>query len=155
MKKVLLVLSASGTTDEVMDYAVKRAVEEKAGLVALCLLDKELAREAFDAFSDIGFIGDRPSKELSESLMREHRQRGYEELGRVQVKAMEAGLDYEPFMEEGGYVATVLETIERTGAEVAVLVRRKERSLVKYFSRTRADEVKEKAACEVVIFKEE
>lgn len=155
MSKVLLVLSTSGTPDEVINYAVERALKDKSGLVALYLLDKELAREAFDAFSDIGFIGDRPSQELSESLMREYRQRGYEELGRVQVKAMEAGVDYEPVMEEGGYVSTVLDMISSTGAHLAVLVRRRERSFMKYFSMSLAEEVRKQASCEVVIFREE
>jgi nucleotide-binding universal stress UspA family protein len=154
MSKVILVLSTSGTQDEVIDYAVQRAVEESSGLVALYLLDTELAREAFDTFTDIGFIGDRPSQELSESLMREYRQRGYEELGRVQVKAMEAGVDYEPVMEEGGYVATVLDMINSTGAGLVVLVRRRERSFMKYFSKSLAEEVKDQTSCEVVIFKE-
>lgn len=156
MKKVVLVLSTSGTPDEVIDYAVKRAKDENAGLIALYLLESELAKEAFDAFTDIGFIGDKPSSELSESLMREYRQRGYEELGRVQIKAMEAGLDFEPLMEEGGFVDKVLEAVRKWEAVVAVLYRRKaRRAFMKYFSKSPADEVKEKAPCEVVVFNEE
>jgi hypothetical protein len=37
---------------------------------------------------------------------------------------------------------------------LTVLVSRRERSLVKYFSRSLAEEVKERAGCEVVIFPE-
>jgi len=155
MKKVLLVLSTSGTPDEAIDYAVKRAKEADEGVVALYLLDAELAKEAFDTFTDIGFIGDKPSSELSESLMREYRQRGYEELGRVQIKAMEAGVDYEPVMEEGRFVDKVLDVVRRWDASLAVIYRRKAlRSFMRYFSKSLADEVKERAPCEVVIFNE-
>ncbi len=122
--------------------------------MVLYLLDTELAREAFDTFTDIGFIGDKPSSELSESLMREYRQRGYEELGVVQIKAMEAGVGYEPIMEEGGFVSKVLDVVTRMDVTLAVLVSRRERSLVKYFSRSLAEEVKDLAGCEVMVMPE-
>src|SRR3990172_3399237 len=153
-KKVLLVLSTTGTPDDVIDFAVSKAAEWKSGIVALYLLEEDLANEAFDRFTDIGFIGDRPSAELSESLMREYRQRGYEELGRVQIKAMEAGVDYEPLMEEGTFVAKALEVIERMDVGLAVVVKGRERAFKKYFAKSLADEVKENAPCEVVVFKE-
>lgn len=153
-KKVLLVLSTSGTSEEAIDYAVSRAKGDGAGLMALYLLETGLAGEVFDTFSDIGFIGDKPSTELSETIMKEYRQRGYEELGRVQIKAMEEGVDFEPVMEQGDFVSTVLDFIERTGAAAAVLVKRKKRRFLKYFSRSLAEDVKERAGCEVVIFTE-
>ncbi len=155
MKKVLLVLSTSGTSAEAIDYAVKRAKDENAALVALYILETGLANEVFDTFSDIGFIGEKPSMELSESIMKEYRQRGYEELGRVQVKAMEEAVGFEPLMEQGEFVRAVLDMIKKSGAGVAVLVRRKKKQIFKYFSRSLADEVKEKAPCEVVLFTEE
>ncbi|MBI5492219.1 MAG: universal stress protein [Deltaproteobacteria bacterium] len=155
MKKVLLVLSTSGTSASAIDYAVKRAKDEGAALVALYILETGLANEVFDTFSDIGFIGEKPSMELSESIMKEYRQRGYEELGRVQVKAMEEAVGFEPLMEQGEFVRTVLDMIKKSGAGVAVLVRRKKKQIFKYFSRSLADEVKEKAPCEVVLFTEE
>ncbi len=154
MKNVLLVLSTSGTEQSWIDIAVQRAVKDGLGLVALYILDKELADEAFDAFTDIGFIGDKPSSELSESLMREYRQRGYEELGLVQIKAMEEGVAFEPLMEEGSFVSKVLEVIERMDVSVAVVVSRRERSLLKYFSRSLAQEVKDLAGCEVMVLPE-
>jgi len=154
-KKVLLVLSTSGVSEEAVGYAVERARSDGAGLVALYLLESDAAGEVFDTFSDIGFIGEKPSTELSESIMKEYRQRGYEELGKVQIKAMEEGVDFEPLMEEGDLVPKVLRVIDSTGAYVAVVVKStRKRALLKYFSRSVAEEIKEKAPCEVVIFKE-
>ncbi|OGP23958.1 MAG: hypothetical protein A2X99_08225 [Deltaproteobacteria bacterium GWB2_55_19] len=154
MKKVLIVLSTSGTSEEAIDYAVKRAKKDGAGLVALYLLEMGLASEIFDKFSDIGFIGDKPSTQLSESIMKEYRQRGYEELGKVQIRAMEEGVDFEPLMEQGDFMQRVLSLIKTMDVSTAVLVKRRKRSFVKYFSRSMADEVKEKALCEVVLFEE-
>ncbi|MFQ5464351.1 MAG: universal stress protein [Thermodesulfobacteriota bacterium] len=152
---MLLVLSTSRTSEEVLGYAVEKAAEAGVKLVALYILEKELAEEVFDAFTDVGFIGDRPSVQITESLMKEYRQRGYEELGRLQIRTMEAGVDFDPLMEEGDYVTTVLDAMEGRDIGLAVLIKRRKRSFFKYFSKSLAEEVKEKAPCEVVIFEEE
>lgn len=154
MKNVLLVLSTSGTDDKVINYAVARAKKEGAGVIALYILDPGLANSVFDNFTDIGFIGDKPSSELSEAIMKEYRQRGYEELGRVQIKAMEEAVGFEPLMEQGGCVEKTLDVIAGRDVSVAVLVKRKQRSLYKYFTVSHTDEVKKAAGCEVVIFME-
>lgn len=154
-RKVLLVLSTSGTPDTVIDYAVERAKKEGAGLIALYILETGLASSVFDTFTDIGFIGERPSEELSEAVMKEYRQRGYEELGRVQVRAMEEAVEYDPVMEQGDYVQKTLDFIRERDVAVAVLVQRKKKDLFKYFKRSHADEVREKAGCEVVVFNED
>ncbi|TAN61647.1 universal stress protein [bacterium] len=153
-KPVLIALSSSGTPDEAISFAVERARKDNTGVVALYLLDTDLSKEASDAFTDSGFIGDKPSSELSESLMREYRQRGYEELGRVQVKAMEAGVAFEPLMEEGEFVANILDNIIKYNIQCAVIIGRRKNVILKYFSRSLADEVKSKAGCEVVVFEE-
>lgn len=153
-QKVLLVLSTSGTPDKVIDYAVARAKKDGAGLVALYILETGLATSVFDTFSDIGFIGDRPSEELSEAVMKEYRQRGYEELGRVQIKAMEEAVDYDTVMVQGDFVQKTLEFITERDVSVAVLLKREKKDIFKYFKRSHADEVREKAPCEVVVFSE-
>jgi nucleotide-binding universal stress UspA family protein len=154
VKNLLLVLTTSGTSERALDFAVEAAKMEGANLIALYLLETELAREVFDRFSDIGFIGDRPSMELTEAIMKDYRQRGYEELGRVQVKAMEEGVGYEPLMEQGDYIEKVLEVIRDRNIDVAVVVRRKPSALLRYFSRSVADELAERAPCKVHVFEE-
>ncbi len=155
MKEILLVLSSPGTSDKAIKYAVERVRKDKTRLIALYVLETDLAQEVSENFSDIGFIGDRPSTLLSESIMKEYRQRGYEELGRVQIKAMEEGVDFEPIMEQGDFAEKVLELIRRLDVKLAILVKKEKKFLFKYLSRSPADEVKEKAACEVVIFTDE
>lgn len=151
--KLLLVLSPYVYSDNAIDYAVKRASDEGRVLVAFFLLESELAEEVSDKFSDIGFTGDRPSATLSESLMREYRQRGYEALGRVQIKAMEAGVDFEPLMDEGPYVSTILGAITAHDIGLTVIQERRERSFLHYFKKGLPVQVKEAASCEVVIVK--
>ncbi len=158
MNKVLLILSTSRTSDKAVDFAVDKARCEGTGLIALYIIDSELTSEVFDRFTDVGFIGDKPSTELTEAVMKEYRQRGYEEIGRVQVKAMEQGVDFDAVTAHGDIVEEALKVIEKRAASVAVVVRRKTSKVsgfLKYFSRSMCTELEQQARCEVVVFEAE
>ncbi|MEK6532047.1 MAG: universal stress protein [Deltaproteobacteria bacterium] len=150
--KILLVLTSAGTPDEAISYAVDRARKDGVTLVALYILTTGPADSVFESFTDTGFIGDKPTTELSEAIMKDFRQRGYEELGRVQIKAMEEGVDFEPMMEQGDVLGNVLKVVDAMDIGAAILVRKKKKPLFKYFSISVVDEIKEKAKCEVVVF---
>ena len=158
-KKLLLVLSTSKTSDEAVEYAVAHAQKEGLGLVALYIIEQGLIDELFDRFTDIGFIGDKPSTELIEAVMKEYRQRGYEEVGRVQVRAMEENIDFDAVSGQGDFVENILQVISSHDVSTAVIVRRKGSAFLRYSSRSiraqsRIDELKEKAPCEVTVFEE-
>jgi len=155
MKNILLVLSTTRTPQGAIEYAVECAKKDGARLIALYVVEKELANAVFDRFSDIGFIGDKPSTHLTEAVMKEYRQRAYEELGLVQVKAMESAVSYEPVTRHGEYLAQVLEVISENEVDLCVVVRKKSSVITKYFLGSATDALKEAAPCEVRIFEGE
>jgi nucleotide-binding universal stress UspA family protein len=155
MKKILLVLSYPDFSGKAIDEAVRTAKKEKAALAALYLLEAGAAESVFDKFSDIGFMGDRPAEDLSKLVMKESRQRGYEALGKVQIKAMEEGVVFEPLVEEDATVEKVLSVIEKTDPAAVLVLKKKQRAFFKYFTRSLADELAERASCEVTIITEE
>ncbi len=155
MKSILLVLSTTRTPASAIDFAVERAKEEGAKLVALYVVESELANAVFDRFSDIGFMGDKPSMNLTEAVMKEYRQRAYEELGRVQIKAMEAAVEYEPITREGEYLNEVLDVIGTYDADLAIVVRKKRSVISKYLLRPPSQMLQERAPCEIKIFESE
>ncbi|HHL40159.1 MAG TPA: universal stress protein [Deltaproteobacteria bacterium] len=154
METVLVVLTTSRSSQRAVDYAVERAARQGARLLALFLVESEIAKGIFDTFSDIGFIGERPSAELTEAVMREYRLRGRERLAAVGEAARKRGVPFEARMEEGDFLPTVLRVIEESGAATAVVARRKLKTLRRYFSASLSEELREKAPCEVVIFDE-
>ncbi len=155
MKNILLVLSTTRTPERAIDFAVQAAKEQGARLVALYVVEKELANAVFDRFSDIGFIGDKPSTHLTEAVMKEYRQRAYEELGLVQIKAMEAAVAYEPVTREGEYLSQVLDVISSYEVDSAILVRKKLSVITKYFLRPPSEVLRERAPCEIKVFESE
>jgi nucleotide-binding universal stress UspA family protein len=152
MKSILLVLSTTRTPDRAIDFAVARAKEEGLRLVALYVVESELANAVFDRFSDIGFMGDKPSMNMTKAVMKEYRQRAYEELGRVQIKAMESAVDYEPITREGEYLSQVLDIIREYDVDHVVVVRKKLSVISKYFLKPPSELLLEKATCEVKVF---
>lgn len=155
VRNILLILSTSRTSSKALEYAVTTAKKEGAKLIALYIIETELANEVFDRFTDIGFIGDKPSAQLTEAIMKEYRQRGYEELGRVQIRAMEEGVDFDPLMEQGDFVEKALDVIGRCNVALAVATRRRQSAFFRYLSLSMVDELKEKAPCRVEVFEEE
>ena len=155
MKNILLVLSTTMTPERAIDFAVESAKEHGARLIALYVVEKELADAVFDRFSDIGFRGDKPSMHLTEAVMKEYRQRAYEELGLVQVKAMESAVDYEPVTRQGEYLAQVLDVITEYEVDCVIVVRKKLSVITRYFHRSPSEVLRESAPCEVKIFEGE
>jgi len=154
MNCVLLILSTSRTSQNAIEYAVGLAKKEKAKLVVLYIIETELTNEVFDKFTDIGFIGDKPSSELAEAIMKEYRQRGYEEMGKVQIRAMEENVDFDAVTTQGDFVEKALEVIERYKIDTAVAIKRKRSAFLKYFSKSVVDELVEQAPCKVEVFEE-
>ena len=154
MKNVLLILSTSRTSQDAIEYAVNLAKKEKAKLVVLYIIETELTNEVFDKFTDIGFIGDKPSTQLTQAIMKEYRQRGYEEMGKVQIRAMEENVDFDAVTTQGDFVEKSLEVIERYNVDTVVAVKRKRSAFLKYFSKSMVDELAEKASCKVEVFEE-
>jgi len=156
MKNVLLVISKKGVSEKALSRAVLAAKKDKSTLYAFCGLGSGAADDASDKFTDIGFIGDKPSAQVSEAIMKDYRQRGYEELGKVQIKCMEEGVAFEPLMEqEGDFVESILSLVEGHSIALVVITGEKRSHLRRYLSKSPEDELKEKAACEVEVFTEE
>ena len=155
MKSITLLLSVARTSEKALDFAVEQAKKHSAELSVVYIIDTSIADEVFDRFTDIGFIGDKPSTELTEAMMKEFRQRAYEDLGRVQVKAMEEGVAYNPMTVQGDFLQCAMEAVQKQKADLVVAVRRRASAFMRYFSTSPVDDLKKSVPCEVVIFEEE
>ncbi|MFQ5900354.1 MAG: universal stress protein [Thermodesulfobacteriota bacterium] len=155
MKNILLVLSTSRTSPEAVEYALALAKKEKARLITLFIMETEIVSEVFEIFSDIGFTGDKPSMRLTEAMMREFRQRGYEELKKIEDIAKKEGIPCELVIEEGDFLKKALWVMDKYGIDSAVAIKKRRSAIASYFIRSQVLMLKEKAKCPVEIFQEE
>ena len=76
MKTILLTLSTTRQSPKTIDYALKKAQKEKASLIILFIVDPDLPHLVLDKMLDVGFMGDKPSMKLYQSILKEYRERG-------------------------------------------------------------------------------
>ncbi len=154
-KKILLILSTTRTSVRAIEYAVELAKKNDAELLTLFILETEVAGEVFETFSDIGFIGDKPGTKLIEAMMREFRQRAYQELKSVEDYAKGRGVDNESIIEKGDFIERSLWVIDKYKVDTAVAIKKKRSAIASYFVKSRVLSLKDQAPCEVEVFEEE
>ncbi len=155
MEKVLLILSNARTSSKAVDYAIDLAKKKNATLIALFIIEKEVVSEVFETFSDIGFIGDKPSTKLTQVMMREFRQRGYEELQLVEDLAAEQNVTVEPIIEEGDFLGKALWVIDKYDISSAVAIKKKRSAIASYFIKSQVLKLEEQVTCTMEVFEEE
>lgn len=155
MEKVLLILSNARTSLKAVKYAIDMAKKKESILIALFIIETEVVNEVFETFSDIGFIGDKPSTKLTQAMMREFRQRGYEELQLVEDLAKEQDVTVDPIIEEGDFLDKALWVIDKYDIGSAVAIKKKRSAIASYFIKSKVLKLEELAACTMEIFEEE
>lgn len=155
MEKVLLILSNARTSLKAVEYAIDLAKKKESILIALFIIETEVVNEVFETFSDIGFIGDKPSTKLTQAMMREFRQRGYEELQLVEDLAKEQNVTVDPIIEEGDFLDKALWVIDKYDIGSAVAIKKKRSAIASYFIKSKVLKLEELAACTMEIFEEE
>ena len=153
--KVLLILSTTRTSPGAVEYPIDLTKRKGGELITLFIIETEVVNEVFETFSDIGFIGDKPSSRLTEAMMREFRQRGYEELKRVENLAKKRGIESHSIIEEGDFIEKALWVIEKYGVDTAVAIKKRRSAIASYFVRSQVLRLKELAPCHVEVFEEE
>lgn len=155
MEKVLLILSNARTSLKAVEYAIDLAKKKESILIALFIIETEVVNEVFETFSDIGFIGDKPSTKLTQAMMREFRQRGYEELQLVEDLAKEQNVTVDPIIEEGDFLDKALWVIDKYDIGSAVAIKKKRSAIASYFIKSKVLKLEELATCTMEIFEEE
>lgn len=153
--KILLILSTTRTSSGAVEYAVDLARRSKGELISLFIIETGVVNEVFETFSDIGFIGDKPSSRLTEAMMREFRQRGYAELKKVEELAREKGIKSHSIIEEGDFIERALWVIEKYHVDTAVAIKKRRSAIASYFVKSQVLKLKELAPCPVEVFEEE
>ncbi len=152
---VLLILSTTRTSPGAVDYAIDLAKREGRELIVLFIIETDVVNEVFETFSDIGFIGDKPSSRLTEAMMREFRQRGYAELKEVEKRARKKGIKTHSIIEEGDFIKKALWVMEKYHVHRAVAIKKRRSAIASYFVKSQVLKLKELAPCQVEIFEEE
>ena len=133
---------------------MQRAKDLGGELVALAVLDPDLTRRVATTLTNVGFLGEKVSDGVMETLAREQRAQAETLLKQVEEQAAREGVACTPLIEEGDPSEICARVIRAHGVESAVLVAEKQSWLTRFLSRSAAVKLPALAGCEVKVMED-
>lgn len=154
MKKILLVLTTTCQVDQAIELAIEKAKNEKANLTVLFIIDSSMSEGVVSKLSDFGFLGDRPSSDLTHAILKEYRDQGNKKLDEIKWLADCLSIPCQAFVEEGDYTELVLKKIARFNIDHAIVSRCKRSVISSLLFGSAMDKLVKNAGCPVEIVEE-
>lgn len=155
MKKVLLILSATRQSQKTIDFAITTAHREGAKLIAVFVVDDQVAGTVTSKLMDIGFLGQRPSEEFQRALLDEYVQRGRQLLDDVARQAYRSGVETEIVLVRGDFAAEGRRITEEEDADLLVVTRADRPQLARVLFGSSVDDLLNSVSCPVQIVPED
>jgi len=138
MKNILLLLSTTRQSPKTIAQAFKRAKEEKANLLALFVVDSTIPEMIVSKVTDIGFLGEKPSEEFREAIIKEYQRRGVAKLKEISNLAASDGLKCETRLVKGDFLEDTLKVVQEQRIDYVILNRAMRSDLARFFFRLRS-----------------
>ena len=151
MTNVLLIMSPLADAPNAVAYALRRAKETGAGLVAVAVLDPDLTRRLSTTLTNVGFVGEKVSEDVARALAREQRTHAESLLRQIAQQAESAGVEFTPLLEEGDPVEWWGRVASQHDVHAVVLVAEKRSWLTRLLSGAATLKLPTLAGCEVKI----
>jgi nucleotide-binding universal stress UspA family protein len=154
MSNVLLLLSPENDAPNAIAYAIRRAGEVGGGLIAVAVLDAKLTERVATTLANVGFVGEKVSESVMETLEREHRAQAEDLLNQVGEQARKHGITFRPMIEEGDPGEICAALVREHEIATAVLVAEKRSWLTRFLSRSAPLNLPTLAGCEVKVMED-
>jgi nucleotide-binding universal stress UspA family protein len=151
MACVMLVLSPTRRNPKSVDLAISLVENTKRLLLAVFIIDTKVADAISGRIVDIGFLGDKVSRQLEDAILREYEERGRRELAEVKDRAQALGLKCQLVIRRGGFVDECLKIAREKQVEDMVVSRAERSSLSRKLFGSVVNELLEKAPCPVMV----
>jgi len=149
MRKILLVLPTTGFSQKTVETAFKLAKDENAELISCYVVDERLPESVSSWMIYIGFMGDKPSEEYREVILKEYRKRAETDIEEVKKMASEKGIEIRCLLREGSWAEETVKLAEEEKVELIVTSKPKEGQMGKLFFGSALEELLKKSPCDV------
>lgn len=154
-RNVLILIPPGKQPQQAIDTAITEAKRRGSTLVALVVLDRELAARVSSRFSESGFMSEHVEHQVSATIMREYRAQAEALLRTIAEHATREGVAVTPLLEEGDTEDVCGRVIRTHQIGTAVLVAEKRSWLTRFLSRSAAVNLPALAGCEVRVMEED
>ncbi len=155
MRNVLLMVPPASNAPKAISRALATAKALGGSLLALVVLDPDTAQRVASALANIGWVGDKVSAGVVDTLAQEQRAQAEAFLGQIAVRARAEGVPFVPLIEEGDPSEVCSRILQAHRVTAAVLVSEKRSWLTRFLSRSAAVSLPALAGCEVTLMEED
>jgi nucleotide-binding universal stress UspA family protein len=149
MRKILLLLPTTGFSEKTVRTAFKLAKEQGAELLCCYVVDERLPESVSSWMIYIGFMGDKPSEEYREVILKEYRKRGETDIEEVEKMASQEGVNLRSCFKEGNWSEETIKVAKEEEVELIVTSKPKEGQMGKFFFGSALEELMKSAPCDV------
>ena len=154
-QNVLLVIPAGKEPRHAIAGAIDLARQRDTNLVALVVIDPNLPTYAASSLTDVGFVGEEVAEQVSDAIVREHRECARALLQVLAEQAKKESVVVTPLIEEGDISEICRRVIRTHQVGTAILVTEKRSWLTRFLSRSAAAQLPALAGCEVHVMEED
>lgn len=151
-QQVVLVLTPGRICDEALHWCYHQCTENKLNLRVVYLIDEVFSRQIEKTLADNGFIGDKPSRDLTQALDQEYQNRAKKFLDLVRKESHTFGLKPTLELIHGSYLDHCVAVGQRAETKVLVVIEKKSGFFSKIFKRDAFLEIKDQIKCELKVF---
>lgn len=151
MKKILLLLPTTGFSAKTVETAFELAREQGAELISCYVVDERLPESVSSWMIYIGFMGDKPSEEYRDVILKEYRKRAETDIEEVKRMASGEGIEIRSFLKEGDWAEETVKLAEEEKVELIVTSKPKEGQMGKLFFGSALEELLKSAPCDVTV----
>jgi nucleotide-binding universal stress UspA family protein len=155
MQNVLIVIPGGKEPQRAVRVAFDLAKERGSTLVALVVLDADLPTRIASTLTEVGFMGEQVSSDVSQTLTREYRARAEAFMQALVAHAEAEGVAITPLIEQGDTGEICARVIRSHQVGTAVLVAEKQSWLTRFLSRRAAVKLPALSGCEVQVMEED
>lgn len=116
MKSILLILSATGSSERALKRAIDLCKQSSAPLVAAHIQDREITDSLEKRALVSGFLGDQVGEMIHDALEKDGQLRGEERLAQIEATAEESGVECKTLQASGRLAPTVIRLVAEHGA---------------------------------------
>lgn len=154
MKNVLLMIPPNHESKTAVREAIAAAKDRGGRLLVVVALDPDVLDGVCATLSNVGFMGEKVSDQVQDTLLREYRHRAAEMAEEIAREAEAAGVPAESKFEEGDPSEICRRLIPSNDVTLAILVAEKRSWLARLLARSSL-QVPTLAGCEVRVIEED
>ncbi|MFQ6082168.1 MAG: universal stress protein [Candidatus Aminicenantia bacterium] len=154
METIVLALSTTRQSPRTIEYSLDLAQKESAKLIVLFIVDPGLPKLIFEKLIDMGFMGEKPSKQVVDAILKEYRERGKEQLEEIRKSTRSMNIECQTIITQGEFVKECLKIIKKEKPKQVILTRAKRTELSRFLFGSAVNELKKKSPSPIKVIEE-